>query len=425
MEQHPVPRDITGFQFKLVGTMTLKQFAYVAGGALIGFVFYKAPLGIFSLPLAGLFWFLGFALAFIPIQERPMERWLGAFIKSVYSPTQFVWKKTPSEIEVLKTISPKKKGGKSTPVSQYLDSKKKLRKYLSSLPSPVEYQLDQQEKESLLKTLSLFQKTAAPATQPAARPAQTKPRPTAPPAPPAKEEPISPPKKEEKPFIPAPLKIKAEKKIDQEKKEEEPISETKPVLKDQRLEQKIKALKEELELRDISRDRYLELSKQLTQAQEEKRRLTEQIQALKKKAETKKEAVTPSAPEQKKEVRVKTITPELASEKGMPQVPQAPNIISGIIKNSSGALLPNLIISVKDKDGQTVRALKTNNAGLFVSATPLDSGIYTLEIEDPKKKYEFDIIKINLKGDVYSPLEIIAKGETEQLREKLSQELFG
>ena len=110
MEQHAIPRDVTGFQFKLVGSMTLKQFGYVAMGALVGYVFFKAPIGIFQLPLAGLFWFLGFALAFIPIQERPLDRWLGAFIKSVYSPTQFIWKKVPPEIAILSQLSqPKKK----------------------------------------------------------------------------------------------------------------------------------------------------------------------------------------------------------------------------------------------------------------------------------------------------------------------------
>ncbi|EKD47460.1 MAG: hypothetical protein ACD_66C00049G0001, partial [uncultured bacterium] len=28
MEQHPVPQNVTGFQFKLIGDITLKQFAY-------------------------------------------------------------------------------------------------------------------------------------------------------------------------------------------------------------------------------------------------------------------------------------------------------------------------------------------------------------------------------------------------------------
>jgi len=44
MDNHPIPQDITGFEFKLIGNMTLKQFAYVAGGAIIGLVFYALPI---------------------------------------------------------------------------------------------------------------------------------------------------------------------------------------------------------------------------------------------------------------------------------------------------------------------------------------------------------------------------------------------
>ena len=161
MEQHPIPRDVTGFKFKLVGTMTLKQFGYVAGGAIIGYICFKAPLGILSLPLTGIFWFLGFALAFIPIQERPLDRWIIAFIKSVYSPTQFIWKKTPPEIKVLApAVVPKKT--KRTPLSQYLDSRKKLDNYLKSLPLPLEQELDQREAEILSQTLSFFQESPLP-----------------------------------------------------------------------------------------------------------------------------------------------------------------------------------------------------------------------------------------------------------------------
>jgi len=227
MEQHPIPRDVTGFQFKLIGMMTLKQFGYVAGGALIGYVFFKAPIGILSLPLAGLFWFLGFALAFIPIQERPLDRWLVAFIKSVYSPTQFVWKKVPPEIKILTPVALSKKA-KPLPASQYLDSRKKLEKYLSTLPLPLEQELDQRENEVLSRTLAFFKeppsspspilsssalRSSAEAHSKGSLPKGSvgppkgpPPQPPAPKKPPL--QPISPPPPP-KPVVPPPLKIKA------------------------------------------------------------------------------------------------------------------------------------------------------------------------------------------------------------------------
>ena len=37
---------------------------------------------------------MGAALAFLPFEERPLERWIFAFFRSIYSPTLYFWKKT-------------------------------------------------------------------------------------------------------------------------------------------------------------------------------------------------------------------------------------------------------------------------------------------------------------------------------------------
>ena len=75
--------------------MTLKQFFQLAGGLLVGFLFYSLPiLGIIKWPFAILSAILGIALAFMPLQERPLEKWIFAFFKAIYTPTEFLWKKT-------------------------------------------------------------------------------------------------------------------------------------------------------------------------------------------------------------------------------------------------------------------------------------------------------------------------------------------
>jgi len=95
MEQHPIPQNVSSYQFKLVGDMTLKQFFQVAGGILAGIIFYSLPLlGIIKLPLAFLSVLLGVGLAFLPFEERPLERWIFAFFRAIYSPTVFTWEKT-------------------------------------------------------------------------------------------------------------------------------------------------------------------------------------------------------------------------------------------------------------------------------------------------------------------------------------------
>lgn len=94
-ENHPIPQQISSYQFRLVGDMTLKQFFQLAGGCLVALLFYAAPLHpVIKWPIIIFFVVLGVALAFFPIEERPLEKWILAFFRAVYSPTIFTWKKS-------------------------------------------------------------------------------------------------------------------------------------------------------------------------------------------------------------------------------------------------------------------------------------------------------------------------------------------
>jgi len=96
MENHPIPQQISSYQFRLVGDMTLKQFLQLAGGALVSLLIYATGLPtLIKWPLIIFFALLGAALAFLPFQERPLEKWILAFFRSVYSPTLYYWKKLP------------------------------------------------------------------------------------------------------------------------------------------------------------------------------------------------------------------------------------------------------------------------------------------------------------------------------------------
>lgn len=96
MEPHPIPQNVTAFQFKLVGDMTLKQFLYLATGLVIAymsFVFLSANQPLLAWPIIILSSFLGVAFAFMPISDRPLDHWIAAFLKAVYSPTKRDWNK--------------------------------------------------------------------------------------------------------------------------------------------------------------------------------------------------------------------------------------------------------------------------------------------------------------------------------------------
>jgi hypothetical protein len=107
MEQHAVPQQISSYQFRLVGDMTLKQFFQLAGGCLVSLLFYASPLHpLIKWPFIIFFTLLGVALAFLPFEERPLEKWIIAFFRSVYSPTLFFWQKAQAAYSFFQEEAP-------------------------------------------------------------------------------------------------------------------------------------------------------------------------------------------------------------------------------------------------------------------------------------------------------------------------------
>lgn len=96
MDQHPVPQNISSYEFHLVGDMTLKQFFQLAGGIAVAAILYRLPLPFFlKWPIMALSVLMGIMLAFIPVSGRPFSQWIMAFIKAIYSPTEFHWSNSP------------------------------------------------------------------------------------------------------------------------------------------------------------------------------------------------------------------------------------------------------------------------------------------------------------------------------------------
>lgn len=94
MEQHPIPQQISSYEFKLVGEMTLKQFLKAATGIILAILIRTTGLMVLiKWPLMFLFAGGGLALAFVPFEDRPLEIWIISFFKSIYSPTVYTYKK--------------------------------------------------------------------------------------------------------------------------------------------------------------------------------------------------------------------------------------------------------------------------------------------------------------------------------------------
>jgi len=179
MENHPIPQDVTGFQFKLIGNMTVKQFAYLATGGVLAVLLYYAPIFIliklFFIPLLS---GLGAALAFLPIEGRPMDLMLTNFVKDLFAPTQYVYHQEGGmlAISMISMQSPKPaKHDKKTKSKNKTDDKQyerevKLNEFLSHLSHTTKTKLDEKEDiflsaifdpNSTSQLISLFEQKSA------------------------------------------------------------------------------------------------------------------------------------------------------------------------------------------------------------------------------------------------------------------------
>lgn len=154
-QQHPIPQQISSYQFKLVGNMTLKQFFQIAGGALFSLLFYASNLhSLIKWPLVIFFALFGAALAFLPFEERPLEQWILSFFKAVYAPTIYYWSKAAKAPVFFKEEAPVPQEHVVAPHGE-----KEMEKYLQSLPGrgvSVFSKLEEAEKAFLSRLTGLF-----------------------------------------------------------------------------------------------------------------------------------------------------------------------------------------------------------------------------------------------------------------------------
>lgn len=133
MDQHPVPRQITTFEFKLIGFLTLKQFIYLVIFIPLGIiVFYLFPIPLLNIILAVGVGSIGAALAFLPINDRPLDVWIKNLYKRLTSPTQYFYHKQNPPIYFLKNLVFEADPHR---VVSHITSQQLLNKYLSKSSS--------------------------------------------------------------------------------------------------------------------------------------------------------------------------------------------------------------------------------------------------------------------------------------------------
>jgi len=320
MKQHPVPQNIASYQFRLVGEMTLKQFLELAAGLAAAYLTFYLKIPFFiKWPLIVFFGLTGIALAFLPIQERPLDRWIINFIKSIYSPTRYIWQKNNQAPSFLQTKGITTPLGKTVTKEKVSKDRAVLREYLATLtPAPTTTTFDQNEQKRLEEINKLWlgsEPKKATITKIAVTPTITSPTP--PPLPVNQQ----PPKVIAAPPLTPPISVETLFPVKQKVKPE--------------------------------------------------------IAAL------------------------------FPNQIAIPAPPDKPNLIIGMVVTASDRIIPNALIEIKDKEGNTLRALKTNKLGQFFTAAPLENGDYTIHPESDE--HQFDIISFKAEGKIIPPLKIKAK----------------
>jgi hypothetical protein len=376
MDAHPVPQNVTSFEFRLVGDMTLKQFIYLAAGlgtAYLIFVLFAAKAPLVSWPLIVIFGLMGIAYAFVPIADRPLDHWTAAFFKAIYTPTKRVWRKNGKDLT-------------NDPIF-----KNRLNVYLSLGSRAIP------EFENTPSPLSVPQPIPAPIAPPplpqvAPMPPVPQPLPTPiapPPPPPPPPAPIAPPK---------PVELPSSEDL------------TKTVeLGSQAQSLQVKIIETERELSQIKQQATENkadphsYAPQFNSVFENLQKLTEEASGIKQQlANLTRQPANPTNLPPRVEV-VKPSKPKATQ----PTLTTFPNVINGIVNDPNQNYLDGVVVVIHDKDNLPVRALKTNKLGQFTGSTPLPNGTYTIEME--KDGFSFDILKMDLDGKVLPPLLITAR----------------
>ena len=160
MDQHPITRQITTFEFKLIGFLTIKQFIYLVIFVALGLLVYGlTPVPVLNVIFGIIVACIGAAFAFIPINDRPMEVWIRNLIKRLTSPTQYGFQKHNKPISVLQNVT---YGSNPQQVAIHVDSQQNLNSYLSSKnPRSMSTDKKQSINNLLSNPLSFFTKKTA------------------------------------------------------------------------------------------------------------------------------------------------------------------------------------------------------------------------------------------------------------------------
>jgi len=421
MKDHALPQDVTGYKFHIIGNMTLKQFAEVAAGVGIGFIFYFTNLpALIKWPLILIFSGAGALAAFVPFEERPLDHWILSLVRALYRPTQFYWKRLSKIPEPLLYEPKTELHSMVKEVDLTPARRQRVKEYLHSVGTVEEIDsIEQYSNQRLSDVMTIFDQTVY-RTQPDV---QNQLNQTVVPEKMVLESPQPQPTQPAKSMIIQP--VESFKRFEEQaskitlKQDVLPISSnsSKPIV-----------MSQEFLSNDVDVQTTINTNKTFTkEAVEVAASLVNQGVAIPETHNIKidKQAIIfepRTAPQLANQAGDTYITSQtLNTSAGLqptqtaiqdkslpfPTKPTQPNKLVGMTLDLSGAPLQNVIIEILTQEGIPARAVKTNILGQFFITTPLNNGIYTISAE--KEGYTFPPQRLELTGQVINPIEVRSK----------------
>ena len=371
MQEHPVPQNITSYEFHLIGNMTLKQFFELAAGGLFAFLSYTSNLpDLLKWPLVVLFVLLGVAFAFVPLEERPLDHWFIAFIRAIYNPTKFYWKKTIHVPEVFSFTKNAQQHETNEDLTALPRKRARAEAYLQSISTTQKDAVEELD-ERAIKMLDLFQTTQI------------------------NGEVIVKQRHDEveKPSLEVSMhSLHAISSMPPQTTDATTQDQTMQPLVDEHM--RIEAVYTAPV--NIPQDQIVSVQpgKSTTIFKNNNFALAGEV------GEYQEQTTNPSPVS-------KAIPAKTNAQLPFPKTPTVPNLVVGMVLDPDGKMIEQCIVEIRDHTGMPVRALRSNKLGQFSISTPLPEGEYELVVE--KDGYSFDTMKLSLKGKVVLPLEVRAK----------------
>jgi len=353
--------------------MTLKQFLEVAAGVGVALLIYSLPLlNIIKWPLMFISGALGAAFAFLPIQNRPLGFWMGAFLRSIYSPTIFSWENKTYDFFTNDSAAATAQSPTATTPQALNAPPKDNGPTEGNIPKP-EFMdtLENTEKEFLSRIQNMFARMPA---LPKNTPATT----------------ASAPKEE--------VHVVAQTI--------EPVVASETIISNDAKDYLLNKPNQQTPNKPIEEKTQISIPQTPTvsfQKTPETKTISQNIYQATQPTDIIPAQITPQTPTVNTNQAPSAATNSfLNSTSNPPMMPEKPNIIVGQIIGKDNQIVESAIIDIIDNTGRPVRALRSNKAGHFMIVTPLQNGTYTLNIE--KEGYNFKPVSIITNGNIIPPI---------------------